>query len=192
MIDEKLVSKVVSEVLMRLQSSNGAARPGVSMQTQYGVYERMEDAIEAAHRAFEKLSDLGMHGRRQAIAEIRRLCVEKAEEWGKIEFAETKIGREDHKIGKLKICGDLVPGVEYLDRKAFSGDNGLTIIDAAPWGVIGAITPSTHSVPTLTGNAINMIAAGNSVVYNTHPSAAKCAALAIRTYNESIFKVTGI
>jgi len=133
-----------------------------------------------------------MLGRRKAIAEIRRLCVEKAEEWGKIEFAETQIGREDHKIGKLKICGDLVPGVEYLDRTAFSGDNGLTIIDAAPWGLIGAITPSTHSVPTLTGNAINMIAAGNAVVYNTHPSAAKCAAIAIRGYNEAIFKATGI
>ena len=191
-IDERLVSKVVSEVLLRLQSQNGTAQSGGFSGTQYGVYEKMEDAINAAYRSFEKLRDLGMHGRRLALAEIRRLCVEKAEEWGKIEFAETKIGREDHKIGKLKICGDLVPGVEYLDRTAFSGDNGLTIIDAAPWGVIGAITPSTHSVPTLTGNAINMIAAGNAVVYNTHPSAAKCAAVAIRAYNEAIFKATGI
>ena len=193
MIDESLVSKVVSEVLSRLQSQSGAVPAGgFAQQTQYGVYEKMEDAIEAAHRSFEKLRDLGMHGRKLALAEIRRLCVEKAEEWGKIEFAETKIGREDHKIGKLKICGDLVPGVEFLERMAFSGDNGLTIIDAAPWGVIGAITPSTHSVPTLTGNAINMIAAGNAVVYNTHPSAAKCAAVAIRAYNEAIFKTTGI
>ena len=192
MIDEKLVSKVVSEVLLRLQTQGGAAKAGVAGATQYGVYESMPEAIDAAHRSFEKLRDLGMVGRKQAIGVIRRLCVEKAEEWGKIEFAETKIGREDHKIGKLKICGDLVPGVEFLERMAFSGDNGLTIIDAAPWGVIGAITPSTHSVPTLTGNAINMIAAGNAIVYNTHPSAAKCAAVAVRAYNEAIFKETGI
>ena len=115
-IDERLVSKVVSEVLLRLQSQNGTAQSGGFSGTQYGVYEKMEDAINAAYRSFEKLRDLGMHGRRLALAEIRRLCVEKAEEWGKIEFAETKIGREDHKIGKLKICGDLVPGVEYPDR----------------------------------------------------------------------------
>ena len=72
---------------------------------------------------------------RKAINVIRRMCVAKAKEWGEIEFAETKIGRLDHKIEKLKICGDLVPGVEFLERMAFSGDFGLTIIDFAPWGV---------------------------------------------------------
>jgi aldehyde dehydrogenase len=193
MIDERLVSKVVSEVLARLQTQTRA--PGssaTSAQSSFGAYERMEDACEAAHRSFEKLRDLGVSARRKAINAIRRLCVAKAKEWGEIEFAETKIGRLDHKIEKLKICGDLVPGVEFLERMAFSGDFGLTIIDFAPWGVIGAVTPSTHSVPTLTGNAINMIAAGNAVVFNTHPAAANCATLAIRAYNEAIFQETGI
>ncbi|MEQ1852262.1 MAG: aldehyde dehydrogenase family protein [Chthoniobacteraceae bacterium] len=188
-IDEKLVSKVVSEVLARLQTQTRSAAPS---QTSFGVYEKMEDACEAAHRSFEKLRELGVSARKKAINVIRRLCVAKAKEWGEIEFAETKIGRLDHKIEKLKICGDLVPGVEFLERMAFSGDFGLTIIDFAPWGVVGAVTPSTHSVPTLTGNAINMIAAGNSVVFNTHPAAANCAALASRSYNEAIFQETGI
>ena len=51
-----------------------------------------------------------------------------------------------------------------------SGDDGLTLTDYAPFGVIGAITPVTHSLPTLAGNAINMLAAGNTVVFNAHPS----------------------
>ena len=188
-IDETLVSKVVREVLARLQTETKTAP---AEQSRFGVYDDMGAACEAAHRSFEKLRDLGVSARRKAIQVIRKMCVEKAEEWGSIEFAETKIGRLDHKIEKLKICGDLVPGVEFLERMAFSGDFGLTIIDFAPWGVIGAVTPSTHSVPTLTGNAINMIAAGNSVVYNTHPAAAKCAAIAIRAYNEAIFATIGI
>jgi aldehyde dehydrogenase len=152
----------------------------------------MEDACEAAHRSYEKLRDLGVSARKQAINVIRKMCVAKAKEWGELELAESKIGRLDHKIEKLKICGDLVPGVEFMERHAFSGDFGLTVIDFAPWGVIGAVTPSTHSVPTLTGNAINMIAAGNAVVFNTHPGACNVAALAIRSYNEGIFQETGI
>ena len=191
-IDETLVSKVVREVLARLQTETKTAPAAPAEQSRFGVYDDMGAACEAAHRSFEKLRDLGVSARRKAIQVIRKMCVEKAEEWGSIEFAETKIGRLDHKIEKLKICGDLVPGVEFLERMAFSGDFGLTIIDFAPWGVIGAVTPSTHSVPTLTGNAINMIAAGNSVVYNTHPAAAKCAAIAIRAYNEAIFATIGI
>jgi len=188
-IDPVLVSKVVSEVLARLKSQTAAAPAGPSG---FGVYEQMNDAVEAAHRSFQKLSKSGVSARKKAIAVIRRLCVSKAAEWGAIEFNETKIGRLDHKIEKLKICGDLVPGVEMLERMAFSGDFGLTIIDFAPWGVIGAVTPSTHSVPTLTGNAINMIAAGNAAVFNTHPAAAHCAAVAVRAYNEAIFQETGI
>jgi aldehyde dehydrogenase len=192
-IDEKLVARVVGEVLTRLSSHNQAsAAKSASAQTAYGVYEDMNDAVEAAQRSFEKLRAGGMTARKKAIAVIRKLCVQKAKEWGEIEFNETKIGRLDHKIEKLSICGELVPGVEMLDRMAFSGDSGLTVIDYAPWGVIGAITPSTHSVPTLTGNAINMIAAGNAITYNTHPSAAKCAAVAVREYNQAIAKETGI
>lgn len=189
-IDEKLVAKVVGEVLARLKTQQ--APSASSGQSGFGVYDDMNAAIEAAQRSFVKLREGGMTARKKAIAVIRKLCVAKAKEWGTIEFNETKIGRLDHKIEKLGICGDLVPGVEMLDRMAFSGDSGLTVIDYAPWGVIGAITPSTHSVPTLTGNAINMVAAGNAVVYNTHPSAAKCAAIAIREYNQAIFAETGI
>ena len=188
-VDEKILSRVVSEVLARLQSQTRASASG---QTGFGVYEDMNEACEAAHRSFLKLRDLGVSARKKAIGVIRRMCVQNAKAWGEIEFAETKIGRLEHKIEKLKICGDLVPGVEFLERMAFSGDFGLTIIDFAPWGVIGAVTPSTHSVPTLTGNAINMIAAGNAVVFNTHPAAAGCAATAIRAYNEAIFQETGI
>ena len=188
-MDQQLIARVVSEVLGRIQAQNSIAP---SAQGGFGVYEDMNTAVEAAHASYLKLQDAGITARKKAIAAIRRLSQNNAQEWGEIEFAETKIGRREHKIEKLKICGDLVPGVEFLERMAFSGDFGLTIIDFAPWGVIGAITPSTHSVPTLTGNAINMIAAGNSVVYNTHPSAAQCAAIAIRVYNQAIFQETGI
>jgi len=189
MDQQQIISRVVAEVLTRLQTQQSAVSSG---KTGFGVYEKMEDAIAAAHKSFLKLREDGVTSRKKAIAAIRRMCVQNAKSWGEIEFAETKIGRLEHKIEKLKICSELVPGVEMLERMAFSGDHGLTIIDFAPWGVIGAVTPATHSVPTLTGNAINMLAAGNSVVYNTHPSACNVAALAIRAYNEAIYAETGI
>jgi aldehyde dehydrogenase len=189
MDQQQLISRVVSEVLSRLQRQQAAAGDG---PTGFGVYEKMEDAIAAAQKSYLQLREAGVSARKKAIGAIRRMCVQNAKTWGEIEFAETKIGRLEHKIEKLKICSDLVPGVEMLERMAFSGDFGLTIIDFAPWGVIGAVTPATHSVPTLTGNAINMLAAGNAVVFNTHPSACQVAALAIRAYNEAIFQETGI
>lgn len=188
-IDEKLVTQVVGEVLARLKSQAQTVTPG---RTGFGVYDDMNEAVAAANHSFDKLREAGVAARKKAISVIRHLCVQKAKEWGELEFAETKIGRLEHKIEKLHICGDLVPGVEMLERMAFSGDFGLTLIDFAPWGVVGAVTPSTHSVPTLTGNAINMIAAGNAVVFNTHPGAANCAAVAISEYNQAIQAEIGI
>ncbi len=61
-----------------------------------------------------------------------------------------------------------------------------------PFGVVGAVTPSTHSVPTMSGNIVNIVAAGNAVVFNAHPSAVRCAAVAVRAYNEAIYRETGI
>src|SRR5438477_1431121 len=114
-----------------------------------------------------------------------------AVEWGKLELDETRIGRLDHKIEKLKII-KLVPGVEWLHPDGRSGDHGITLEEYTPFGVVAAVTPSTHSVPTLSGNIINMVAAGNGVVFNAHPGAAKCAAMAVREYNQAIERETGI
>ena len=79
-----------------------------------------------------------------------------------MEMEETKIGRLEHKIEKLKTLGERTPGVEFMRSEVSSGDHGLAVIEHAPFGVIGAITPVTHSLPTITGNAVSMIAAGNT------------------------------
>jgi aldehyde dehydrogenase len=64
--------------------------------------------------------------------------------------------------------------------------------ESAPWGVIGAITPVTHSIPTIAGNIVNMVAAGNAVVVNPHPGGARCAAVAVHEINEAIKAELGI
>lgn len=122
---------------------------------------------------------------------IKSLCTRHATEWGRFEFNETKIGRLDHKIEKLQIV-KLVPGVEWLRPDARSGDHGITLKEFTPFGVVAAILPMTHSIPTLAGNIINIVAAGNSVVFNPHPGGARSAALAIAAFNQAIIAATGI
>src|SRR3954452_12373338 len=108
-----------------------------------------------------------------------------------MELDSTNIGRLDHKIEKLQIL-ELVPGVEFLRTDSQSGSHGVVLEEYAPFGVIGIITPVTHSVPTLSANAVNMIASGNAIVANTHPSGTNCAAHAVREYNRAIAAKYGI
>ena len=60
-----------------------------------------------------------------------------------------------------------------LQPIAYSGDDGLTLVERASYGVIGSITPTTNPTETIINNGIGMVAGGNAVVFNAHPYAAR-------------------
>jgi aldehyde dehydrogenase len=193
---EQAIRQVVQEVLSQL-SQAGAAGTRPAGQTpampsgDWGVFNDVDSAVAAAQQGFEQLSQSPMESRRTAIEIVKRICEEQADELGRLELEETKIGRLDHKIAKLKLVRS-IPGVEFLKSDAVSGDAGLTVTEYAPFGVIGAITPVTHSLPTLAGNFVNMVAAGNTLVVNPHPSGARIASEGVRRFNKAIFDTTGL
>jgi aldehyde dehydrogenase len=181
---------VVEEVLAQLGKAPKSPL-GKHVDGDWGVFQSVDQAVAAATEGFERLSEAPLSARVTAIDLVKRMCEDQAEELGRLEFEETKIGRLDHKIQKLKII-KLVPGVEYLRTDAVSGDHGISLTEYAPFGVIGAITPVTHSLPTLAGNVVNMIAGGNTMVVNPHPSGARIACEGVRRFNKAIHKATGL
>lgn len=202
-LDPDQLKAIVEAVVARVASappaapakpSCGCTGPGSAAPPadgRHGVFSCAARAASAAHDAHLQLAKLGVAGRAKVIEIVKHLAVSNARDWGRFEMEETRIGRVDHKIAKLEITRN-VPGVEWLRPDAMSGDGGITLEEYAPFGVIGAILPVTHSVPTLTGNVINMVAAGNAIVFNPHPGGARSAAMAVRAYNEAIQHATGI
>ena len=193
-ISEAAIRDVVTEVLSKLQQ--GLASPVVAASVvkktaRHGVFEDASSAATAASGGFEQLKKRGWAARAKVVEIVKQMCADNADRWGKIEFDETKIGRLDHKIAKLHGIGNVL-GTEFLSPHGMSGDAGITMEEFAPWGVIGSITPVTHSVPTIAGNIVNMVAAGNAIVFNPHPGGAACAALAIHEFNEAIQAELGI
>jgi aldehyde dehydrogenase len=198
-MQQELIANVVEEVLRRMQGGNGHApaatappkpQPTASSPST-GLFAEVEPAVVAAERAQQQLEKAGMKVRGEICDLYKKIAIGNADAWGKFELDETKVGRLDHKIAKLEML-DTVPGVEFLKSAAHSGDDGISLDEAAPWGVIGVITPVTHSIPTMTANAISMVAAGNAMVVNPHPSGAKSAALAAETYNKAVREKFGI
>jgi len=193
-ISETLVRSVVEEVLQRI-GGNGEATtltPERVSRGRFGLFTSVDAAVAAARDAYEQLSRRTLEERKRIIDHIRRISIEQCVELGTMEMEETRIGRLEHKIEKMKVCGERIPGVEFLRSEVFSGDHGLAVIEHAPFGVIGTITPVTHSLPTITSNAINMIAAGNTMVINPHPSGRRVAAEGVRRFNEAIYRDLGI
>jgi aldehyde dehydrogenase len=211
MLDRKqMVAEIADEVIARLlthldaeaapagRGNGSAAKPPAAPArkkpvppTGHGVFRTVDEAVAAASAAQARVAAMSLEERGRMIGVIRRICEEQAEELGRMELDETRIGRLEHKIGKLRAM-KYVLGVEAMQSAARSDRTGLCVIERAPWGVIGMVLPATHSVPTMVSNAVNVLAAGNTAVFSPHPAGARVAAYALALFNRTIEAEIGV
>ena len=174
-ISEEQIGKIVQQILSEMNPLE-APKPQWD-STQYcgrkliGIYDEMKDAIAAAMEGYKAIRGMSVEQREKMIAEIRRLTRAEAAIMAELGVAETGMGRVDHKTAKHLLVADKTPGTEDIVSEAKTGDCGLTLVEMAPFGVVGSITPSTNPSETVLCNCIGMIAAGNGVVFNPHPGA---------------------
>ena len=186
-ISEAEIRQVVNQVLNRIQTAPAASWDS----TQYGgrkligIYEDMNDAIKAAEGAYRAVRAMSVEQREKIITEIRKRTREEASIMAELGVSETGMGRVDHKRAKHLLVADKTPGTEDIVSGAKTGDNGLTLVEMAPFGVVGAITPSTNPSETVICNSIGMIAAGNGVVFNPHPNAIATSNYAVDLVNRA-------
>ena len=196
-IQEQVIAEIAKEVVARLrvqlqQPQAHAASAGAPSRD--GVFSTVDEAAEAAFEAQKQVAAMSLEERGRMIDIVRRICMDRREELGRMELEETKVGRLDHKVLKLTNMR-YVLGVEAMrggGSSARSDNTGLCIIERAPWGVIGMMLPVTHSVPTMVANAINILAAGNTAVFGPHPSGAKVAQYALQLFNREFEKECGV
>lgn len=156
-----------------------------------GIFDSMEDAVEAAWLAQKKLVKLSLVQRELYIKCMRDEARRNVELMAQMAHEETGLGRAEDKVKKNILAIEKTPGTEDLHPVAFTGDDGLTLVELSPFGVIGAITPMTNPTETVICNSIGMIAAGNAVVFSPHPNAKKCTIKAIEILNKAIIQAGG-
>ncbi len=185
-ITEKQLEDLIETVVRQVMAKTGAAvTPAPSHGGgDWGVFDDMNDAVEAAHQAFLEFKGRSIQCKKKFTDAVRQMTYDHKEELAKETVEETGMGRVDHKIAKLVNAAKNSPGVEFLQPQAWSGKNGLALDEYAPFGVIGNITPSTHPAPTMINNIIIQLAGGNTIAFNPHPSAKKVNAKVIRLANK--------
>lgn len=184
MVDEKYISRIVEDVIRQMDKTGTVGR-------QKGVFDTMSEALEAVQKAYKQCRSYTVAQREEMISNIRRLILEEAETMAKLGVEETGMGRVSDKIIKHQLVAKKTPGTEDLEPRVITGDDGLTLIEMAPFGVIGSITPSTNPSETVLCNSIGMIAGGNAVVFNPHPHASKTANYAVDLVNRAILEAGG-
>jgi acyl-CoA reductase-like NAD-dependent aldehyde dehydrogenase len=202
-LDERQIDAIVDQVVRKLSPELAhlpASPTRVSSKPQsfratrlgkQGIFEDLDSAAEAAQAGFETWSETPLETRDRVIEAMREVTRRHAEELARLAVEETGLGNVKDKVVKNLLCANRTPGTEILKPLSFTGDRGLTLHERAPFGVIGAITPSTNPTETIINNGIGMVAGGNSVIFNVHPSAKKVSVRHIQLLNDAIASTGG-
>ena len=203
-LDEARIAEIVERVLDRL--GNGATRaPSNSKpdtaglhgagaripRATLGVYGDPDSAAAAARRGFEANEKAPLALRAKMIAAMREVTLANLDKLARYAVEETGLGRYTDKLAKNRLVAEKTPGLEILRPVAVTGDDGLMLTERAPYGVIFSVTPTTNPTETILCNSIGMIAGGNAVIFNVHPSAAGVCNWFVHILNEAIAGVGG-
>jgi aldehyde dehydrogenase len=205
MLDDTRIDSIVQNVMAELRQGERSQHippleskaipqpPGPMPALKHGdnLFPDVESAVASARQAYIQLGGLPLEIREHMVSHIRRIMRENAHVLAQIALEETGMGRYEDKVQKNLLNANKAPGTEILSPMAWTGDDGLTLIERAPFGVIGSIIPSTNPTSSVICNAISMIAAGNAVVFNAHPGATECSNLAVQMLNEAIIEAGG-
>jgi len=197
-LTQEQIDSIANRVLHQLQVPNtqkSTAAPQLDVlgtrALGAGVFSDINTATDAAKKAQLELMELSLELRNRIISSIRAKMLEHAEDLAQRALDETGYGRFEDKVVKNKLVTEKTPGTEVLEPSARSGDSGLMLMELAPYGVIGAITPVTNPTSSIICNSIGMIAAGNSVVFNVHPFAKDVSIYNIELLNQAIVAAGG-
>ncbi|MBL8955844.1 MAG: aldehyde dehydrogenase EutE [Myxococcaceae bacterium] len=194
-IVEQVVRKLSSELsALPSSSSSGASRsaaPAIITSRRPGVFDDLDSATAAAQAAQRTWAATPLETRAKVIEAMREATRRNVEQLSQMAVDETGLGNFKDKIQKNLLVANKTPGLEILRPQAYSGDHGLMLLERAPFGVIGAITPSTNPTETIINNSIGMVAGGNAVVFNVHPSAKGVCAHFVSLVNDAITSAGG-
>ena len=117
-INEKQIEKVIGEVISQMKSQ---AKPS-TYKKQLGIFEEMNEAIEAAKKAQQIIQRMPLDGREAIISNIRKKTVANAELMARMGVEETGMGNVEHKILKHLLLAEKTPGTEDITTTAWSGE----------------------------------------------------------------------
>jgi acyl-CoA reductase-like NAD-dependent aldehyde dehydrogenase len=190
---EAQVRQMVADLVASYTAKNEVRQP-VELEKpngNLGIFKDMESAIAAAREAQARLVGLPLEVRRNIVASMREAAETHAQEFAERAVEESGRGNKADKILKNLLAARKTPGVEDVETVAYSDEHGLTVLERAPYGVIGSIIPVTNPTATVVNNGIGMVSGGNSVVFNPHPGAKQVSCHTIQILNEAIERAGG-
>lgn len=183
-VNDDVINKIIQLVSEEISKQNAGMTENARSNS--CLFDDVDAAVEAAWQAQKIWQRTSFEERKRVTDKIIEHISGFIEELSRLELEETGYGRYEDKIIKHENALYQTPSVEEIIPKMVTDDNGVALFEYAPYGVIGALTPSTNPSETVINNSILMLAAGNTVVFSTHPGAKRTSNRAAELVNEAI------
>ena len=202
MLSEQEIEAIIDRVKGRVAAAEQAHRHGPALRATDelaeaearlgdGIHPTIDAAVSAARRAFMAYRDMGLEARKTIVESMRSAMLREGERLAYMAWQETGLGRAEDKVVKNRLVTTKTPGPEDLEPQVVTGDRGMTVTEYAPYGVIGAITPTTNPTSTIINNSISIISAGNAATFNVHPNAKQVSVENVQVLNRAIVAAGG-
>lgn len=186
------IERTVSKVMRELGYEKAPEKaPDIKPSPQGCLFSTLDEAVANARKAQAEMLELGLEARKVVVDAMRQAALRYSEALGQMAVKETGLGKMPDKKLKIDLAARKTPGPEDITTEAWSGDHGLTITEAAPYGVVGVITPSTNPSETVVNNVISIISAGNAAIINAHPLAKGVSNRTAEILNDAIIAAGG-
>ena len=201
MLDDREIQAIIDRVKGRVAAAAQADRHGPTLRATAdadadarlgdGIHPDIDGAVGAARKAFVVYRDMGLEARKTIVESMRSAMLREGERLAYMAREETGLGRAEDKVIKNRLVTMRTPGPEDLEPMVVTGDGGMMVTEFAPYGVIGAITPTTNPTSTIINNSISIISAGNAVTFNVHPNARRVSVENVQLLNRAIVAAGG-
>jgi propionaldehyde dehydrogenase len=123
MVEQDLIKKITAEVLAKMQAVSQEDGKGDS-----GVFETVDEAVNAARVAYERLKTMSREEREKIVQAIRDATDDNAEIMAKMAVEESGMGRVSDKVIKNRLAARKTPGTEDLTPEAWTGEDRKSVV----------------------------------------------------------------
>ncbi len=201
-LDDGEIQAIIERVKSRVAAAEFAGRSAPALQAAErleasdaqlgdGIFPTIDAAVAAAQAGFMAYREMGLEARKTIVEAMRAAMLREGERLAYMAREETGLGRAEDKVVKNLLVTTRTPGPEDLEPQVVTGDDGMMVIEYAPYGVVASITPTTNPTSTIINNSIAIVSAGNAVTFNVHPNARRVSVENIQLLNRAIVGAGG-
>ena len=164
------VQRIVERVLARLEGHGVVSTRAPRLPL--GVFSSVDEAVDAAQHAHRRLVGMRLDERHAIIESVRSHARREVQTLATMAVHETGLGRVADKVEEPAVL-DRTLGPEILRPEAVSVMMG-SLMERAPYGVIGAITPSTNPTETILTTGFGMVSGQRGGVQRASVARRRC------------------